>query len=363
MLEREPLARLAADGELRAYRHEGFWDCMDTYKDAVVLNDLWAGAAPGATGGRPAARRRGADAREALAGHRRRTASSPRTWRGRCSSAATRCASSTGPTRGGRRRRAAPLRLDLLGLRDEVELAEADLRDAEAVAAAVAGCDSRLPPRRADDRRRRPRLARGDLRGQRARRLERLRGLPRARRCRRSSSPPPTRPTAAARACPTARTSRCAPPIPTTPARRRPTSIARSYAPAYGAAARGHPLRQRLRRRRPQLLAADPGGDRSPCSMAAAPVIRSDGSPERDFLHVDDAVAAYLAIARRARRRGRQRGRPSTPAASGRTRSREVVEPDRRGRRKRGVEPEYLGTGSPAARSTASTSTRPSCAS
>jgi glucose-1-phosphate cytidylyltransferase len=43
VLEREPLARLAADGELRAHRHEGFWDCMDTYKDAVELNDLWAG--------------------------------------------------------------------------------------------------------------------------------------------------------------------------------------------------------------------------------------------------------------------------------------------------------------------------------
>ncbi len=43
VLEREPLERLAGDGELRAYRHEGFWDCMDTYKDAVVLNDLWAG--------------------------------------------------------------------------------------------------------------------------------------------------------------------------------------------------------------------------------------------------------------------------------------------------------------------------------
>ena len=42
ILEREPLERLAAAGELRAYRHEGFWDCMDTYKDAVVLNDLWA---------------------------------------------------------------------------------------------------------------------------------------------------------------------------------------------------------------------------------------------------------------------------------------------------------------------------------
>ena len=39
--------RLAADGQLRAHRHEGFWDCMDTYKDAVVLNDLWrSGEAP-----------------------------------------------------------------------------------------------------------------------------------------------------------------------------------------------------------------------------------------------------------------------------------------------------------------------------
>jgi glucose-1-phosphate cytidylyltransferase len=43
VLEREPLQRLAADGQLHAFRHEGFWDCMDTYKDAVVLNDLWAG--------------------------------------------------------------------------------------------------------------------------------------------------------------------------------------------------------------------------------------------------------------------------------------------------------------------------------
>jgi glucose-1-phosphate cytidylyltransferase len=47
VLERGPLRRLAADGQLHAYRHEGFWDCMDTYKDAVVLNDLWAsGTAP-----------------------------------------------------------------------------------------------------------------------------------------------------------------------------------------------------------------------------------------------------------------------------------------------------------------------------
>jgi len=47
VLEREPLARLAGDGQLAAFRHEGFWDCMDTYKDAVVLGDLWAaGQAP-----------------------------------------------------------------------------------------------------------------------------------------------------------------------------------------------------------------------------------------------------------------------------------------------------------------------------
>ncbi len=46
-LEREPLEQLAADGELRAYRHDGFWDCMDTYKDLVTLNDLWdEGKAP-----------------------------------------------------------------------------------------------------------------------------------------------------------------------------------------------------------------------------------------------------------------------------------------------------------------------------
>jgi glucose-1-phosphate cytidylyltransferase len=47
VLEREPLARLAQRGQLRAFRHQGFWDCMDTYKDALVLNDLWwAGRAP-----------------------------------------------------------------------------------------------------------------------------------------------------------------------------------------------------------------------------------------------------------------------------------------------------------------------------
>ncbi len=52
-LERAPLERLARAGELRAHRHEGFWECMDTYKDAVALNDMWAaGAAPWRLSGR-----------------------------------------------------------------------------------------------------------------------------------------------------------------------------------------------------------------------------------------------------------------------------------------------------------------------
>jgi glucose-1-phosphate cytidylyltransferase len=46
VLEREPLEGLAAAGQLRAYRHSGFWDCMDTYKDAILLNDLWSSGSP-----------------------------------------------------------------------------------------------------------------------------------------------------------------------------------------------------------------------------------------------------------------------------------------------------------------------------
>ena len=47
VLEREPLERLATAGRLQAFRHEGFWACMDTHKDALALNALWdAGRAP-----------------------------------------------------------------------------------------------------------------------------------------------------------------------------------------------------------------------------------------------------------------------------------------------------------------------------
>ena len=45
--EKEPLERLAADGELMAYRHDGFWQCMDTRRDKYVLEKMWeSGQAP-----------------------------------------------------------------------------------------------------------------------------------------------------------------------------------------------------------------------------------------------------------------------------------------------------------------------------
>lgn len=47
ILEREPLENLANDNELVAYRHSGFWHCMDTIRDRDNLNNIWAsGKAP-----------------------------------------------------------------------------------------------------------------------------------------------------------------------------------------------------------------------------------------------------------------------------------------------------------------------------
>jgi len=44
--EREPLEALAAAGELAAYRHDGFWQPMDTLRDKIHLEDLWRTGAP-----------------------------------------------------------------------------------------------------------------------------------------------------------------------------------------------------------------------------------------------------------------------------------------------------------------------------
>lgn len=39
--EKEPLENMAQDGNLAAYRHEGFWKCMDTMRDKGMLDELW----------------------------------------------------------------------------------------------------------------------------------------------------------------------------------------------------------------------------------------------------------------------------------------------------------------------------------
>ncbi len=46
IFERSPLERLAADGQLIAHRHEGFWQCMDTLRDVRLLNSLCDGKLP-----------------------------------------------------------------------------------------------------------------------------------------------------------------------------------------------------------------------------------------------------------------------------------------------------------------------------
>ena len=42
ILERSPLERLTQDNQLQVYTHTGFWQCMDTYRDYLFLNEQWA---------------------------------------------------------------------------------------------------------------------------------------------------------------------------------------------------------------------------------------------------------------------------------------------------------------------------------
>jgi len=44
--ELEPMMGLARDGELMAYRHSSFWQCMDTLRDRKRLEELWASGSP-----------------------------------------------------------------------------------------------------------------------------------------------------------------------------------------------------------------------------------------------------------------------------------------------------------------------------
>lgn len=46
MFEQEPLQKLSADSQLMAYKHDGFWQCMDTMRDRVLLERLWDSGNP-----------------------------------------------------------------------------------------------------------------------------------------------------------------------------------------------------------------------------------------------------------------------------------------------------------------------------
>ena len=233
--------------------------------------------------------------------------------------------------------------LDMLGLRGEVELAEADLRDAEAVAGAVAGCDSVFH------------LAAqtivGVARESPAETFEvnvrgawnvfeacRDHGVSRvvfasSDKAYGSSPELPYREDFPLRAAYPYDASKAAADV-----------IARSYAHAYGV-----PLAVT------RFANIYGGGDLNfsrliPEATIAVldgrpPQIRSDGSPERDFLHVDDAVAAYLAIeealeGEAARGEAFNAGgeRPYSVAEVLRT----IVEVSGAD-----LEPEFLGTGNP----------------
>lgn len=185
--------------------------------------------------------------------------------------------------------------LDLLGIRGEVELVEADLRDVAAVAAAVAGSDSvfhlaaqtivgvaRSSP--LDTFEVNVRGAWHVFEACRAQGAERV-VFASSDKAYGESPELPYREDFPLRAAYPYDASKAAADV-----------IARSYAHAYGV-----PLAVtrfanvygagdlNFSRLVPETVAAVLDGRR--------PVIRSDGSPERDFLHVDDAVAAYLAIA------------------------------------------------------------------
>jgi CDP-glucose 4,6-dehydratase len=233
--------------------------------------------------------------------------------------------------------------LDLLGLRDEVELAEGDLRDAEAVAVAVAGCDAvfhlaaqtivgvaRSSP--AETFEVNVRGAWNVFEACREHEAERV-VFASSDKAYGASPELPYREDFPLRAAYPYDASKAAADV-----------IARSYANAYGL-----PLAVT------RFANIYGGGDLNfsrliPETTIAVldgrpPQIRSDGSPERDFLHVDDAVAAYLAIAAALDDDG-ARGEAFNAGGEHPHSVREVVDLIAAAA-ETGVEPEYLGSGTP----------------
>jgi len=238
---------------------------------------------------------------------------------------------------GGPRRSA----LDLLGIREEVELAEGDLRDAEAVSVAVAGCDSvfhlaaqtivgvaRRSPRETFETN--VRGAWNVFEACRDHEVERT-VFASSDKAYGTSPELPYREDFPLRASYPYDASKAAADI-----------VARSYAHAYGL-----PLAVT------RFANVYGGGDLNfsrliPETVVAllegrAPQIRSDGTPERDFLHVDDAVSAYLAIAE-SLDEGQARGEAFNAGGERPHSVREVVDLIAAAAGT-GVEPEYLGTG------------------
>jgi glucose-1-phosphate cytidylyltransferase len=41
LLEKQPLERLAVEGQLKVFLHDGFWQCMDTFREMEILNKMW----------------------------------------------------------------------------------------------------------------------------------------------------------------------------------------------------------------------------------------------------------------------------------------------------------------------------------
>lgn len=231
--------------------------------------------------------------------------------------------------------------LDLLGLRDEIELAEGDLRDAGAVAAAVAGCDSvfHLAAQTIVGVARRSPVetlevnVRGAWNVFEACREHDVARVVFASSDKAYGSSPelPYREDFPLRAAYPYDASKAAADV-----------IARSYAYAYDV-----PLAVT------RFANIYGGGDLNfsrliPEAVVAvldgrSPQIRSDGSPERDFLHVDDAVNAYLEIAAALDGVG-ARGEAFNAGGERPHSVREVVDLIASGS---GVEPEYLGDGTP----------------
>jgi CDP-glucose 4,6-dehydratase len=233
--------------------------------------------------------------------------------------------------------------LDLLGLRSEVDLAEGDLRDADAVAAAVASCDTvfHLAAQTIVGVAHESPLETLEVNVRGAWNLFeacRQHGIARvvfasSDKAYGASPELPYREDFPLRAAYPYDASKAAADI-----------IARSYANAYGlplAVTRfaniygGGDLN--FSRLIPETTIAVLGG--------RPPVIRSDGSPERDFLHVDDSVAAYLAI-EDALDRGEARGEAFNAGGERPHSVREVVD-QIAATAGTGIEPEYLGSGTP----------------